>query len=194
MNIWWDYKNRALLKSLSSQQQYGRIDWVLRDYETVRLYLVTLDDTTGEYTVAPAPSGLAIKCSIKKTGERDQDPLASQYVWAQSGTGEDAYYEATVNLNTTALITEVEGEADYELDLMVEFTLQDANEKNKYSTQWQLRVAEDLHRPTDSAATAAERIWPWFEFYQDEEGGPYGFRIKDPDGVTKIHVRPDEGP
>jgi len=190
MKIYWDYENHELLSSIQNIMQFQRLDYVLRDQVAIELYLVTKSEITGTYTIGEAPSGYAVKCSIKPSDDRDSDPLASQYVWTLSGTGESAKYSATLDLNKTELIAAVEAETNPYLDLVIEFVLQNASAENRDSTQADLRVTQDIHRPSDSAATSANLLFPWFEFFDDETTGEECLRIKNTDGQTLAIFKP----
>lgn len=185
--IYWDIKNHIFITSLANTQEVSQFDWVLRDKFPVQLYIVQPDDTTLEYTQQEAPSGFSVKFSCKVAGSLDGAPLVFQGTWTLQGSGATAYYTADVDLNTVALIAAVAASSTTdELDIVGEFTFENAAGQNQDSTQVTIRIAADVHRSTDATPASYSPLW---QEYTNANGAKC-LRIMNSDGQTLAVLTP----
>lgn len=186
MNIFWDKENHEFVAGLSDSNLVTRLDWILRDTVPVVLYIVTPSTTDQTYTPAAAPAGYSPRFSLKASGSFDGAALAAQATWTQTLDADSKIvYTANISLNTAALIAAVG--ALTELDLVGEFTLQDASGLNADSTQIDVRIKPDVHRATDVDPDA---LAPWWQEYTDAASGKKCLRIKNSDGETLVEFKP----
>jgi hypothetical protein len=141
MNLYWNIDNQQMLASL-----YGgtlpTVTMVLRDKFPVDLYLVTAQASVIEpYAVTTITAGHAVKFGAK-LALSDTTYLAEQDTWTETGSGATTHYAAAIPLDGATLIAAMAGLSA--LDLLAEFTTQDADGKHYLSTKWALRVIPDV--------------------------------------------------
>jgi len=158
MNIFWNIEDHEYVAGLSDSNLVDRFDWILRDVVAVRLYIVTPSAVDQTYTPASAPAGFEPRFALKKSGELDNDPLAASADWAQTLDADGKVcYDGTIDLNTALLIAAV-GTAT-ELDLIGEFTLQDAAGLNRDSSQVTVRIKPDVNRAGEQAPAGGSSLY-----------------------------------
>ena|GEM_PF-6175619 len=183
MNIYWDIPNHELVKSTTNQQTVQKLTLVLRDQVPIALYPVQENTGDGDaYVAYTLPTGYTVKCSMKASTGLAGQPLAFQGDW---GALDSDHYDATLSLNTAALVAAVGDETS--LAVMLELTLQDASGNNRDSTQVNVTILADVHRPTDAAPTS---LSPLFKEYTDETTGKKCIRIMNSDGEVLAEYKP----
>jgi len=191
MDIYWDIQNHEFVKELGNSQTVQRFDWYLRDQVPVCLYIVTPDSDDQGYTAQEAPAGFSVKFTAKHSGSLAGTALVFQGTWAKTGSGSDAYYEATIDLNTAELIAAAGTTDPY--DIYGEFTLQDANGDHRDSTRIDVRIYQDVLRGTEDTPTSATAPWPYVQWYTDANGYKC-CRILNEDGQTLLDLKPPGAP
>ena len=188
MNLYWDIQNHEILTSIQNAQTLTRLDLILRDQVSIDLYIVqpSTDDTG--YTVQEAPAGWVPKFTAKPAGGRDGAAYVFQGTWSLSGSGTSAKYTGSVSLAGATLITAVESASVYYLDLVGEFTLQDISGNHRDSTQFDLRVTEDVLRASETAPAVQTAPWPWIS--EIVVGGQKVVQIKNSDGIILAEFAP----
>jgi len=187
MNIVWDLTNHKFLESTDNRQQIQRIDWLLRDQVPVTLNIYTYDLATDAYTAEDVPAGWAIKFSAKQASGLTGANLVFQGTWASGGIG---VYTATVDLNVEGLIAVVEAASGNNVELVAEFTLSDISGNHRDSSQFTLRVIEDVYRGTEGTPANVGAAFPWIEEYTDSATGKKCLRFKNSDGETLEVMKP----
>jgi hypothetical protein len=190
MNLYWDIQNHEILTSIQNAQTLTRLDWILRDQVAVDLYLVQPSTNDTGYTVQEAPTGWAVKFTAKLTSARDGAAYVFQGTWSLSGSGTTAKYSGSINLAGATLVAGVEAAALYYLDLVAEFSLQDISGNHRDSTQFDLRVTEDVLRASEAAPAVETAPWPWISEYTDPTTGKKIVRIKNSDGEILAEFAP----
>lgn len=162
MNIYWNIQDNKLHQG-PSNSVFSSLSWVLRDQYDINIYIMQPDATTGAYTVQEAPSGWFPKAAIKyyDAAGLTGNNLVYAGTWTKNGTGENAYYNGTLNLNTTELIDDIS--ADTSKTYKLEFTLQNASLENRNSTQINVKIAADIIRPTSDAPITLAEMNPVIE-------------------------------
>jgi len=191
MNIYWDTQNHVLLESTSSGQQIQTVEWYLRDLVDITLYIVQPKSDDQGYDQQEAPSGWTPKLGVKHEDSLAGGFLAYQGSWPKSGSGANATYGATLNLNTSELIADFNSSAsNNERSLILEFTLQDASGHHRDTTQVALTITGDVIRGTEGSAPTALENWPWIEEFTDPATGKKCLRIQNSDGETCDVLKP----
>lgn len=151
MNIYWDYQNQQFVAGLTVPQVVSSIQMVLRDLQSVTLYIVQPSTSpSAYYELVDPPSGWSPAFGAKTT--LDASELLVTTVWTRTATGT---FTGTIDLDKMDLISAM---ADVDsLELTGEFTLVNAADNNQASTQFALTVLKDVFRAgdTDLASNAA---------------------------------------
>jgi hypothetical protein len=188
MNLYWDIQNHEILTSIQNAQTLTRLDWILRDQVSVDLYIVQPSSNDTGYTIQEAPTGWVPKFTAKPASARDGAAYVFQGTWSLSGSGTSAKYTGSINLAGATLVSAVEAASVYYVDLIGEFALQDISGNHRDSTQFDLRVTEDVLRVGESAPTL--EAWPWLQERTDPVTGKKIVSLVNSDGEILAEFAP----
>lgn len=144
MNIYWDYQNQQFVSGLTSPQVVTTLQMVLRDLQSVNLYVVRpVASSTAYYELVDPPAGWLPAFGAKLV--LDGSELLVTTGWVRSATGT---FSGNIDLESATLITAMT--ALDTLNLVGEFTLFNGAARNQSSSQFTLTVMKDVYRADDT--------------------------------------------
>lgn len=178
MDMYWYKDDQQIVVGLNSTRQVTRYDWFMRDVLPIKLYIVEKQASTN---VPFFVSDIEAEESIAFGAKADYNEttfLFSQATWTAQGSGESRYYSADISLNTAELIAAV-GTDDF-LDIIGEFTVVRADNSNALTTQFNIRVTQDIISGSEGVPTSE---YPVVAQYIDDSGTP-AVRLVNSEGVA----------
>jgi hypothetical protein len=182
----WDIKTQRVMYDYVAQNTITTLDLVLRDIYAAELIIVDrTSDRSTPYVVSDIPSGYSIAFNAKLPADLTADPaLISQMGWVGEGTGTTRKYIADINLNTAALIAAMGTEAS--VTLRGEFVLIRPDNGHEASSQFSIRVAQDVYRGTEGTPVTVPNP---IQQYTDTDGVKK-VRLVNADGETCFVAAP----
>jgi hypothetical protein len=178
MNIYWWRDNQQIVTNLNSTRQVPRYDWFLRDTLPVDLYVVEKQSNVNvPFAVTAIEATQTISFGAKEA-YTDTSFLFSSNSWTPSGSGDSQKYTGEISLNTAELIEKI-GTSDY-LDVVAEFTILNADNSNVLTTQFDVRVTQDVISGSEGTPTTQ---YPVIAQYTTD-GGEQAVRLVDGNGVS----------
>jgi len=144
MNIYWDYQNRTLLRTVSSESPLDGMILTLRDHVYVTLRAVTRSDA-GVYTIGEFPAGWGPVFEMKPDTVigKAANALAQTVTWTLAGTGTSAKYDGVLDLNTVELIAAATAN---DQSYVGEFVLVNGGGDHRDSTRIGITIVQDVVR------------------------------------------------
>jgi hypothetical protein len=167
---------------LDLPQIVSSMQMVLRDQVSVDVYVVEQATSGTYYEVKDAPAGFLPVFGAKASTGLAGAHLIYQGTWTKISTG---LYRATLNLNTTELITAVSTSTS--LELIGEFTMLGADGSNRDSTQFTLQVLPDVTRGTEQPVNG---VYVACLVREETIGGVKYLILSNSDGVEYMRIPP----
>jgi len=166
MNMFWNLQNQQLVAGLNSNVQVTGYSFYLRDVLPISLALVTEQASeTQPYAVTALEATQSIKFGAKAAAS-DTEFLFSEATWTDNGSAlPDTRYTADVSLNTAALIAALGSLSS--LVVIGEFTIQNADNSNELTTQFNITIKPDIIKGTEGVPTTEYNV---VAQYMDDNG------------------------
>lgn len=151
--------NPLLAKGLSTSRQ--AFSWTQGDQFPLRIYPRSLGQLGNPSTSEPVPAGSAIVLGAKKkvSGLITGDLLFSATGFSEVVDGDDTYYTAELDLNTTELNTEFSDDSVGSITCQVDIEVQTAGNTQRTTFRFDMTIAKQAYA-NESSPTPAEPSYP----------------------------------